>query len=388
MRKEKFEVDIKPNVKDSLANVITELFETEKVSFLNNNDGDFMDVTFKNCDMAYDKFEISYSPAKNFGQCNELGVITDKMSSVNVIKFGLSRAAFNMPYYRHAKELARCIYAYAGYVLVNDVYVQKNNIVELTFLRNEYTCRRITAAFREHCYFDKYDNVYERARFVYERARLLMNIADEVNNDFIAANAIECEFDANRAISWRLCYSRAYLALKIRSANKKFCTDYKAFIDVDNTIKIVDIDRYNCLKSQNNIHRHASVSASDCVGMRTEMFAYADEFMKMLGYAPDAKQKCRNSRSYRHVDDNAAVMLNSETQMLEVIDSHVNDEELCTPQWLHNAFGHVCKGTYAIAASFAIAASAWIGYSLYSAHCANEAQCLEKMRAAYAALTK
>lgn len=79
--------------------------------------------------------------------------------------------------------------------------------------------------------------------------------------------------------------------------------------------------------------------------------------------------------------------------MLEVNNLCIDDEpcysaEFCMPQWLHNAFGHVCKGKYAIAASFAIAASAWIGYSMYSAHYANEAQRIEKMRAAYAALTK
>lgn len=384
MRKEKFEVDIIPDVENSLANVINALFETEKVSFLNNNDGDFMDVTFKNCGMAYDKFEISYSTKKNFGNNNKLNVITGKMSSVHVIK--LNGPVCDTIFYKFTKHLACCIYAYTGYVLVNDVHIKQNNTIELTFLRNERTCEIITTAFRECQYFDEINDIYTKTR-------LLMNIADEVNNDFIAANAIECEFDANMAISWRLCYSRAYLALKIRSANKKFCTDYKAIIDADNTIKIVDIDRYNCLKSQNSIRRYASVSASNCAGMRTEMFAYADEFMKMLGYAPDAKQRCRNSRSYRHVNDNAAVMLNSETQMLEVNNLRIDDQpcysaEFCMPQWLHNAFGHVCKSKYAIAASLAIAASAWIGYSMYSAHCANEAQRIEKMRAAYAALTK
>lgn len=74
--------------------------------------------------------------------------------------------------------------------------------------------------------------------------------------------------------------------------------------------------------------------------------------------------------------------------MLEVIGSHVDDRELCTPLRLHNAVDHVCKCKYAIAVSLVIAALAWIGYSLYSAHCSNVKQQRESMRAAYANLIK
>lgn len=304
MIKETFKVDIVPDVENSLAYVVNKLFNTNKVSFLNNNDHDFIDVTFENRGTAYDKFEISYSTKKNFGNNNKLGIITDKMSSIHVIK--LNGLVCDTIFYKFTKQLACCIYAYAGYVLVNDVHVKENSTIELTFLRNEHTCKRITAAFIECGYFNEINDIYAKTR-------LLMDIANEVNNDFIAANAIKCELDVNRKISWRLMYSKAYIALKILTANEKFYTDYKAIIDADNTIKIVDNDKYNYLKSQDSVCRNTLVSASDCAGMRTEMFAYADKFMKMLGYAPYAKQKCRNARYYEHVNDNAAVMLNSET---------------------------------------------------------------------------
>ena len=95
MIKETFEVYIVPDVENSLAYVVNKLFNTKKVSFLNNNDRDFIDVTFENCGMAScdkfkisscDKFKISYSTKKNSGNNNKLDVITDKMSSVHVIK--------------------------------------------------------------------------------------------------------------------------------------------------------------------------------------------------------------------------------------------------------------------------------------------------------------
>jgi len=286
--------------------------------------------------------------------------------------------------YEKVKQLIRCIYAYDGYLLVNEVKMDSLGKTELVFLKNLYTCKKFNALFRLYGYWKPYNGTIMHAQ-------LLQDFVSQTDSCDLIGHVVEHEF-LNGNLVWRLFYSKSAIIQQLVRAEADSSYTCGLLVDNDNDFSCRFKLSTPDVVAQSNAD--VIISAEKHSAMSKEFFEYVRQFMFMAGYVDeDSDEPYKLTHTFVKKFSSMTFCLKNDklyvnTSNDSAIADHHEFEKKCREE---DIFKRKCmkkRRAYLTAASLGLAALAWIGCSMYSAHCSNVQQQLSQMRSAYASLVK